>query len=93
MFEKNLKLIFHESDDKSNKSESKCHSALTIDLDKFNALNKDFKRVVKDMTSEEVIEQMNDLRENVKTCLNIISMCPTKELLDDAKEHVAEICP
>ena len=36
---------------------------------------------------------MEDLRENVRTCLNIIEMCPNKELLEDAKESVAEICP
>ena len=36
---------------------------------------------------------MEDLRENVRTCMNIITMCPNKELLEDARESVAEICP
>ena len=92
MFEKNIKLIFKPADSQEG-NEEQVRPALTIDVDKFNALNKEFKRVVKDQVSKEVAEQMEDLRENVKTCLNIIEMCPNKELLESAKESVAEICP
>ena len=49
MFEKNMQLIFKSSDSVSQGSQER--PALRINVDKFNALNREFKRVIKDQVS------------------------------------------
>ena len=57
------------------------NAVYTIDADQFQALSKEFKKVVKNLVSKEVAEKMENLKTSVKTCLNIIKMCPSKDLL------------